>query len=246
MARSAGVVSKPGVVACETVECNAKTEVCCADTKHHTGRCVPAPPASDTNPCADAEAPWRCDENADCGGGQTCCESYACSDGCPTERVCETGLCSATNTEVCVQGAACRAGFSCFVDKGAKAGDCRLAPHTTPCGAKACAAGEACCWNKTAKQATCAEECDDVEGVVGLNCVSPGQCGGYACADFFVPGRPGGTSVGCMAASFAGDRASVILCRSVADCPRHLGDLPTACRESYPDLPHGVKQCVYP
>jgi hypothetical protein len=234
--------STPGRISCNTTTCDLATEVCCLNDRRGLGSCIPK---GEENQCREGDVRARCDENADCAGKQVCCPYWGCSGGCPPEQICQDAPCD-YGPEVCRPGGTCRPGFTCKPGWTGRDGFCAWQDVGAQCGGKRCSgATPLCCWNEAAKVGTCAAStCDNLD-VARFYCSAPRDCGGSTCAALQTLGNPDAprVSYGCASMSHL---VNAVLCDTKKDCPRHppTGSVPLACRHT-PDLPPGVKGCVY-
>ena len=246
--------STPGQIQCETVDCDLATEVCCVtpgEDGGKVGRCAAKPEAGDRqSPCCANGNPSYCgnegmtvergcDEALDCGAGQRCCAWSAWEGDLELER-CDTECFS----ERCLAGSTCVNGNGCATEEGAAAGECPLQVKPPKCGATTCKTGELCCWDRERSTSRCAESCGEEADAV-FACTAPDQCAPYDCHTYAGMSPPTYT---CGGEGFY----SRVLCKTIADCPEHLGALGSgpdapkvrSCSHSR-DLPAGVKGCDY-
>ncbi|MFO0553974.1 MAG: hypothetical protein U0271_36680 [Polyangiaceae bacterium] len=238
--------STPNKIQCETLDCDARTEVCCVVERspgEKSASCAPRlPPGPNgttpwTCPSDGAVVERRCDEAADCPSGQRCCavpyqESNLGSESCDTS----------CGEERCLAGSVCLNGNACAVDAGGLAGECPRQIKPAICGGHRCKTDEKCCYSADQQRGSCAAECE--EGATRFECTSPDQCeSGHNCSTW-----PGSQQYRCGGSGFEGG----VLCRTLVDCPHYLSALgvydgaPTAKRcEHSSDLPSGVRACVY-
>lgn len=105
------VAASPGKIDCETVECDAKTELCCELYAGPARKCVSK---SDPAGCATVEAMWKaCDEFADCSDGEVCCYVARPDPSVAALQVCRKGSCNPAEPEVCLPGGKCRGKRRC-------------------------------------------------------------------------------------------------------------------------------------
>jgi len=242
--------STPGKIACETLDCDLASEVCCVVRKLDettTGRCVPRPlTPGGFSPCCSPAPVYcanggmtvdrRCDEAEDCPAGQQCGELDA-GEGDLAQQYCKRGW----PVEVCLPGSTCMNGNACESDAAATLGRCNLQIAPPTCGNQTCKVGEACCWSVDDKRGACAVTC--AEGDLRLACTSAEQCDHSDCDTY-----PGSGTYECGGGSFQ----MGVLCRTVMDCPKQLSGLgvypggPTIQGCKHRDgLPPNVKECIY-
>ncbi len=225
----------PGRIQCGTSACDLQTEICCATEDGAEGDCVPR---DGFQACPDERIAHLCDETADCKAGSVCCETWGCTGGCPMMVDCERGGCAFDpDGEVCIDQSTCSQPRTCDAKSGA--GHCRVPPRPIQCAGKPC--HQTCCWDSESRVAECRANCptEDLERHLAFGCTSPQDCPGGACANL----SPGPV-LGCLGVDLASDRASWILCDTVADCPHHWGVAPTGCAE-HEMLPPGVQACLW-
>lgn len=105
------VATSPGQIDCETVACDARTELCCEFYAGSRRKCVPK---SDPAGCATVEAMWKaCDEFADCSDGEVCCYVARPDPSVAALQVCRKGSCKPEESEVCLPGGKCRGAKRC-------------------------------------------------------------------------------------------------------------------------------------
>ncbi|MCA9631034.1 MAG: hypothetical protein KC766_25385 [Myxococcales bacterium] len=260
--------STPGVIQCETMVCDAKTQVCCFDETTSQGRCLQRRPDG-KDPCPRGAETRECDESSDCEEG-TCCRVADFDDQCESIGggwTCRgDGKCPTTDlsTEVCLPGSAC-GDRSCVASEHVvgwpREGLCPSSVNKVPCGSSRCGLGEACCYDPAAKRGTCVKdgeacEADATSGTRSLfwctkrtDCDSDSECmnatGQAMYREFSCAERR---------CHFMGARLGPTLCTSKADCPDvSYGMEPdgtstpyklTGCNPS-PLLPKGVRACEY-
>lgn len=252
----------PGKIACETVDCDLASEVCCVDKG--VGRCVARTGAGDAPACGAGASLRDCDEAADCGKGEACCRRLDCSGGgspCvdpDSEDACATNA-TCTPAAQCFSGdRACLPQSSC-ANGPCEEGHCPAPRPALACGAAKCAPGQTCCWDPVTHEGSC--DCaGSTAGTSGqlavFACESPSDCGGgRGC--FSSTGLPASPSYHCGVVATSCTRVvdGPYLCDKLADCPPLVvGDTstgalstlgPVGCRHEPADPPT-VKRCVYP
>lgn len=247
-ARLPARASTPAKIACETVDCDLESEVCCVVRRHDgstTGSCAAKPAGQDSgSPCCPGRecsaegmtVDRRCDEAGDCPAGHRCGELDA-GEGLLEQQFCAVRW----EVEICLAGSTCRNGNGCVAQVGALVGRCPLQIAPPSCGAKVCKLGETCCWNVEDHRGRCSATCD--EGERPFECTSPAHCDHSSC-----DASPGSLQYDCGGGGHQGS----VLCRTVKDCPEHLsafGSYPgartaRACKHQE-GTPPGAKACVY-
>lgn len=253
----------PGKIACETLDCDLASEVCCVD--EGVGRCVARTGAKGEQACGAKATSRDCDEALDCRAGETCCRRLDCSGG-------GSPCVDPGSADACVTRATCAPTEQCFAGDRAclplsicpngpcEEGHCPAPRPALACGAAKCAPGQSCCWDPVTRDGTC--DCDGSTAGIGtrklavFSCESPGDCGGgYGC--FSSTGIPSAPSFHCGMVATSCTRVvdGPYLCDQVADCPPLVvGDTstgalstlgPVGCRHD-PTDPASVKRCVYP
>lgn len=233
--------TSPGRVDCGTTTCTARTEMCVIGPDQ-VGQCIPhgnaatdhATLASQALPYAQRMAVRACDEAADCPPGQGCCEVYES----PTDitlRQCQRYPC--LEGELCLPGGACRPGFRCDVVPGARTGTCTQQNPGAQCGSQRCSGDTpVCCWNATSQTGYCTGPWDKCRepSETRLACAESRDCGGSPCLRYLYGGY-----------QCTGKHWTESVCTRLADClPRYSHQRPKRC-EHTPDLPPGVKKCIY-
>jgi hypothetical protein len=210
------------------------TEVCCESNEGDVGRCLPR--TSEARACGPDETAKHCDESADCFAGMRCCPTEDYSD-----QVCVVGLC-AQGFEPCLRGSGCVGKFFCDVEPGEANGRCRPESPPIQCDNIFCSGKTPwCIWDTIHKRARCGSE-SVVENAlfVSLRCRSPANCGGDACAILGDSDK----SADCATASDVHYSGTVVLCRTVSDCPSLGGAGPKDCKPAF-NFPPGVNACTY-
>ena len=99
------VATSPGKIDCETVECDARSEICCELYGSPVRKCVAK---SDPAGCATVEALWKsCDELADCGDSEVCCYVARPDPSSTAMQVCRKKSCNPEESEACLPGGKC-------------------------------------------------------------------------------------------------------------------------------------------
>jgi hypothetical protein len=242
----------PGKIACETVDCDLRREICCvveANDRTQRAECAPrVASASGDSPCCPHPTGFSCgnngltidrscDEASDCPPGQDCCvvgpgEGDHAGDECGT-------MCA---EQRCLPGSTCPNGNLCAAGPGATRGTCPLQIKPASCGGATCRAGQVCCWD--GKRPRCGAACND--GEMTLECTGPEQCKPHACNN--MTGIGAGARFQCGGAGFTFG----VVCRTARDCPDQISSLGfgpaaphlTGCSQTA-GLPPGVKTCDY-
>lgn len=229
----------PGAIACNTATCDIATEACCLDQLDGIGACV-----TRGGYCGVAAFLATCDESADCKGNELCCLRADESSGLAPRQVCQPAPCD-RGTEACLPGGNCAAGFRCSIGWLGRHGRCTWQDVGARCGAKRCAGTTpVCCWDEQRNAGECSASACALDKS-RFACSSPQDCGELPCVAAAFGGLAGRDPDPGFECGPVIDRVTSALCRTLKDCPvRSTGERPKTCKHT-PELPSGVKRCVY-
>ena len=224
---SGGMNAKsPGAIACGAETCDTLTQKCCA-APDGAGTCISLADTCGPSLRFDYEFDeMKCDDAADCTGGQICCLDLSKTAPAKISYECSPGPCNLH--EACIPGGVCSSGFQCVADAQEPSGArCVAVDAAVTCDAATCIEPAGVCCLDAAP--TCGSY--DASCSLGLECDDSADCGaGYVCCG------SSGTSACASATTCKGVR----LCATDGECAANQTCLPASALDGYPA---SVKLC---